>query len=179
MDTLKSIMCTCVGIGVSLHELICNFSHCVHSNMIKSDLKIPSEHSICGKKFPAELSIYLLHPLRRQTVAMSILMDFDPSDSDNHHFQKVIDKWQQVFDVNNLKCTPPPMKQSREFFNAADIIGDLPSSTEAVLGTSNHSAHKKYEINNGTHRILNGSLARRDVWDPFHPEMERVSSIIF
>jgi hypothetical protein len=147
--------------------------------MIKSDLKIPSEHSICGKKFPAELSIYLLHPLRRQTVAMSILMDFDPSDSDNHHFQKVIDKWQQVFDVNNLKCTPPPMKQSREFFNAADIIGDLPSSTEAVLGTSNHSAHKKYEINNGTHRILNGSLARRDVWDPFHPEMERVSSIIF
>jgi len=181
MDISQSITCKWSLTVFSSLKCLINLLTCVHSTFNKScsDLKIPSEHSICGKKFPAELSIYLLHPLRRQTVAMSILMDFDPSDNDNQHFQKVIDKWQQVFDANNSKCTPlPPPIQSRKFFNNVDIIGDLPSFiTNAVaLNTSNHYDNETtHDANNGTHRVLNGPLVEEGVWDPFHPSMERVS----
>jgi hypothetical protein len=35
----------------------------IHS--LHSDLKIPSEHTVCGKVFPAELSIFMLHPLEK------------------------------------------------------------------------------------------------------------------
>jgi hypothetical protein len=46
----------------------------------------------------------MLHPKRRQTIVMSILMDFDPYDIDNEHFQIALDQWQATFDRSAKKC---------------------------------------------------------------------------
>lgn len=49
------------------------------------DIKIPSEHTICGERYPAEFSIYVLHPGRQQTIVMSILLTYHENDEDNEH----------------------------------------------------------------------------------------------
>jgi len=69
-----------------------------------SDVKIPSEHTICGRQYPVEYAISVLHPERRQMIVMSILMDFNETSEDNDHFQKAIDEWQKAYDERSTTC---------------------------------------------------------------------------
>ena len=56
----------------------------------------------------------MVHPLRRQTIIMSILLEFDENDEDNHHLQKAIDEWQKVYDENEAKCSSPRSRYKDE-----------------------------------------------------------------
>ena len=111
------------------------------------DVKIPSEHTLCGKRFSAEYQIFMLHPQRRQTIVMAILLDIDPSGKDNNHFQLLIDEWQKIYDMNAEKCDP-----------------------------SYRSAFRQNEYNS-TQRVLveDNTPFGTGGWDPFHPSLERVS----
>ena len=127
-----------------------------------SDVKIPSEHTICGKRYPAEYSIFMLHPLRRQTIVMSILIEVDPNGKDNEHFQKVIDQWQIEYNVNESMCNDKIRRRAQSRDNNHDPILMPPSHFEDV--TNAKARYLKDTTPYGT-----------GGWDPFHPSMERVS----
>lgn len=111
------------------------------------DVKIPSEHTLCGKRFSAEYQIYMLHPKRRQTIVMAILLDIDPIGKENDHFQLIIDEWQKAYDSNAVKCDPS--------YNSRFLLNEA----------------------NNTRRILiqDNTPFGKGGWDPFHPSLETVS----
>eukprot|EP00557_Chaetoceros_sp_GSL56_P002165 CAMPEP_0176501688 /NCGR_PEP_ID=MMETSP0200_2-20121128/14300_1 /TAXON_ID=947934 /ORGANISM="Chaetoceros sp., Strain GSL56" /LENGTH=131 /DNA_ID=CAMNT_0017900603 /DNA_START=2870 /DNA_END=3265 /DNA_ORIENTATION=- len=122
---------------------------------------------------------------------MSILMDFDPSDEDNNHFQKAIDQWQIVFDENQSKCNiPSSTGQSRGLLGDSYIakgpspFSRIPSTNSTVLD-SKYSPPKidendflRSNLTNQTYnrRLKDTSPFGRGGWDPFHPSLERVSA---
>ena len=68
------------------------------------DIKIPSEHTICGKKYAGEYQIYFYHPNRKQPVVQSVLIDIDPNDRNHNHFQRALNEWQAIYDARRMKC---------------------------------------------------------------------------
>ena len=146
-----------------------------------SDVKMPSEHTICGKRYPAELSIFMLHPNRRQTIAISILMDIDLYGNTNHHFQKAIDGWQSVFDQNSYRCNE--QKQTARKMNTAKNLSSATNSTFEDIASLLFAGEKLSEAANSTRRnLIDETPYGKGGWDPFHPSLERVSlrsSIIF
>ena len=146
-----------------------------------SDVKMPSEHTICGKRYPAELSIFMLHPNRRQTIAMSILMDIDLYGNTNHHFQKAIDGWQSVFDQNSYRCNE--QKQTARKMHTTKNLSSATNSTFEDIAGLLFAGEKLFEAANSTRRnLIDETPYGKGGWDPFHPSLERVSlrpSIIF
>jgi len=158
------------------------------------DVKIPSEHTICGKRYPAEYSVFMLHPLRRQTVVMSILMDFDPDDKDNDHFQVAIDQWQAVFDAAAAKCDGNLTSAQDAPFNRRRETGDLNTDTDVDKRNLSHKSSEPkralfdhdeqahlYDRNTIIEQGQGGSRSLTDTspfgtggWDPFHPSLKTV-----
>jgi len=68
------------------------------------DIKIPSEHTICGRRFAGEYQIYFYHPGRRQPIVQSILMEIHPKNRPHLHFQKALNEWQALFDLKQMEC---------------------------------------------------------------------------
>jgi hypothetical protein len=68
------------------------------------DIKIPSEHTICGKRFAGEYQIYFYHPKRRKPIVQSILMEIHPKERTHKHFQKALNEWQAIFDEKQANC---------------------------------------------------------------------------
>lgn len=136
------------------------------------DVKIPSEHTICGKRFPAEISIWSLHPGRRLFIVTGVLVDFHESDESNSHLQRAIDEWQRVYDDNRGRCQL--MKTSREFYDASTVVGDIHLSEREDKNRLllNNTAEDVRMPNN---RSLNNNGRVRKVWDPFHPSIMTVS----
>mmetsp|Transcript_27192 Transcript_27192/g.40910 ORF Transcript_27192/g.40910 Transcript_27192/m.40910 type:complete len:185 (-) Transcript_27192:75-629(-) len=124
------------------------------------DIKIPSEHTICGVRYPAEYSIYMVHPMRRQTIVMSILLAFDKEDKTNTHLQKAIDEWQKVYDQNEMRCTGRPSE--RKLFSHVESQTTTSGRFEAFNFTSREARELKDETPFG-----------RGGWDPFHRSLER------
>ena len=79
--------------------------------VVHIDIKIPSEHTICGKHYLGEYQIYFYHAKRRQPIVQSILMEIHPKDRKHKHFQKAINKWQDVADQRKIKCFKKESKQ--------------------------------------------------------------------
>jgi carbonic anhydrase len=74
------------------------------------DVKIPSEHTICGKTYAGEYQIYFYHPDRKQPIVQSVLIDVHPNERHHKHFQKVLNEWQALYDERAMEC----MDQDRE-----------------------------------------------------------------
>lgn len=121
-----------------------------------SDIKIPSEHSICGAHYPAEYSIYMVHPLRRQTIVMSIFLTYDAEDKDNDHLQIAIDEWQKVFNENEMRCQTASRKKL--------IINN---TTISLQSKSNTKGSKEVRY------LKDETPFGKGGWDPFHPSLER------
>lgn len=43
--------------------------------MTNIDIKIPSEHTVCGRRFDAEMQYFTYHPGRRKFVAVSFFLE--------------------------------------------------------------------------------------------------------
>ena len=74
------------------------------------DVKSPSEHTICGKRYAGEYQIYFYHPNRKQPIVQSVLIEIEPNERHHKHFQKVLNEWQALYDERAMEC----MDQDRE-----------------------------------------------------------------
>jgi len=119
---------------------------------------------------------------------MSILIDFDPDDNDNTHFQEAIDEWQKVFNANALKCKLLNQNQRRRLSTDDEVI---PSFSEAMLNATHSDLYDAtprrdeaftrmppLEAVNASNRNLVEKAFGRGGWDPFHPSLERVSPLV-
>jgi hypothetical protein len=120
----------------------------------------------------------MLHPLRRQTLVMSILMDFDPDDKDNDHFQAAIDQWQAVFDVTASSCDensyeddPFIRRHTQEFSSSSEKTRDTRDQDEFYRGKKMLTEDTK----KSPRSLADTSPFGTGGWDPFHPSLRTVS----
>ena len=72
-----------------------------HIQPIHIDVKIPSEHTICGKRYDGEFTVWHIHPQRQAAVTMSTLIEVGQHNSE---MQKAIDQWQLKFNKDRMSC---------------------------------------------------------------------------
>jgi carbonic anhydrase len=87
--------------------------------MLHIDLKVPSEHTINGKRFDGEMQMFYFHPARHRTPAVSVMMQVTES-AFNIELQKALDQFQITYDKDMVSCenfqmniTKIPQGQSR------------------------------------------------------------------
>ena len=72
-------------------------------DVVHVDLKIPSEHTITGERFDAEMQTFHIHPGRRRLVAQSVLIRASP-DRYNYMLQEALNAFQKQYDENRAQC---------------------------------------------------------------------------
>ena len=135
-----------------------------------ADFKIPSEHTICGKRYVGEFSIYFIHPIRKQRLVLSIMIDLYPSDSEkmNRHFQKLINKWQEVFDENHLNCVNNRNK-GRKHVRRMEKKEALTNATSPIM---RELSHQRYNVSN--YYVYGKKVSKSSKpWSPFHRDIVR------
>ena len=75
-----------------------------HYPVIHVDYIMPAAHTINGKQYVAEYTIWLMTKKGRGTPAISMLVEIDKFEQDNWYFQQAINVWQQAHDENQDKC---------------------------------------------------------------------------
>jgi hypothetical protein len=83
-------------------------------DLLNVDIKFPSEHTVCGRRYDGEMQYYYFHPVRRSLVAVAWLLeavDDDDDDDDvvensthNAHMQLLIDEFRKVYEANEGAC---------------------------------------------------------------------------
>ena len=70
------------------------------------DVKIPSEHTIEGRRYAAEYQVFLIQnrDSRRGAPAVSVLIDLHPEDETNRHFQKALDMFRREWEDDARGC---------------------------------------------------------------------------
>ncbi|KAL3902608.1 MAG: hypothetical protein SGARI_005753, partial [Bacillariaceae sp.] len=73
------------------------------SDLITYDVKIPSEHTIKGKQYDAEIQMLHIHPGDARISSIGIVIEATPN-GHNSDFQAVLNQFQIVYDKNENNC---------------------------------------------------------------------------
>jgi len=158
-------------------------------DVLHIDIKVKSEHTLCGKQYDGEMQIFHLHKVTRTLEAMSILIEVDNTEGKNPHMQKLIDYFQKKFDRDQDMCKNKQVVARKLFdvsrMNGADseqIKSKLrglntkdSGSNEPVMSKPppQFKVEEETDVSHGiVDRFLN-LLQRRTGpdwrWDPFEP----------
>lgn len=98
-------------------------------DLVNIDIKVRSEHRLCGKQYDGEYQLFYLHR-DGNLEAISILIEAD-GEEHNGHFQKMLDFFQQKFDADERLCQRK-QQRARALFDSRSKLrgGASPSSHE-------------------------------------------------
>ncbi|KAL9189385.1 hypothetical protein ACHAXT_009060 [Thalassiosira profunda] len=125
-------------------------------DLLNIDIKIPSEHTVCGKRYDGEMQYYFFHPVRRSLLVVAWLLEANAEYEANEHVQLLIDAFQEVHDATEEDC------MQQELFEDE-------ASTEAQAS----------DATNGTAFLRRRRMAKDDkkggngIWDPFHRDIQK------
>lgn len=115
-------------------------------DLVNIDIKVRSEHRLCGKQYDAEMQLYYVHA-EGNLEATSILVNADGEH--NAYFQIMIDFFQQKFDGDARSCQRRQRRARALFENRngdkaqpTKLRGSSSSSSAAIAaGTMNDEGH--------------------------------------
>ena len=122
-------------------------------DLLNIDIKIPSEHLICGERYDGEMQYYFFHPVKQSLIAVSWLFEAKPDNLANQHMQLLIDEFQKVYDDNEESCKAGMNMTAVQNQTAVQSL----TSTRARGSTRNRRMKKE----------------REPIWDPFHSDIQR------
>ena len=73
-------------------------------DLLNIDIKFPSEHTVCGRKFDGEMQYYFYHPVKNAFIVVAWLFEVKGGNPVNQHMQRLIDEFQEVYDINEEIC---------------------------------------------------------------------------
>ena len=83
-----------------------------YADAMHVDFKTPSEHLIYGERFDGEMQIFHLHPGRRRTPAVSVMIRA-ATNAYNFQFQAILDEFQDVYDNDAAQCARKTRRERR------------------------------------------------------------------
>lgn len=107
----------------------------IYLPVVHIDIKVPSEHTMNGKRYAAEYQIFLIQnkDSQRGAPAVSVLFDFHPDDRHNQALQDVLDRFQNVWDRDYEECNERRLK-GREFLEE-EITDIRASDASSIYGS--------------------------------------------
>lgn len=117
--------------------------------VVHIDIKIPSEHTICGKRFEGEYQVFYYHPKRREPIVQSIFISIHPNERPHLHFQRLLNHFQDLADTTADICNRVTQSGSQNMTGkdgtpldhlSADLSRNVQSNpNDQLLETSNGS----------------------------------------
>ena len=137
-------------------------------DLLHIDLKVKSEHRLCGKQYDAEMQLFYLHSEWGNFEAVSILIEVADGEH-NGHFQKILDYFQDKFDEDKDTCERK-QHMARALFDDNHYKRNLRSNLEDVRNktTAREEAVSSESSNyqRVRRRILDAFRPARVPWDP-------------
>jgi carbonic anhydrase len=143
-----------------------------YADVLHIDIKIPSEHSINGEKFDAEMQIFHLHSGKKRFPIQSVLIRaVNDTRGYNYYFQAVLDEFQFEYNKNAFRCgiLHPGRRKTRLL--ESDASNDTwydDNNTSSILTdySQHHQFHNNSELKQNRRHL---SIPFNSVWDPYHP----------
>jgi carbonic anhydrase len=131
-------------------------------DMLNIDIKFPSEHTLCGRKYDGEMQYFFFHPVRKVPIGIAWLLDAQEFNATNDHMQLLIDEFQQIYDSNEDACS----------YNQTSIAQN---ETAAKNNTINNKAPKPEKDPKDLFEssLFNRNLKKSTPWDPFHVDIQK------
>lgn len=140
-----------------------------YSDIMHVDWKVPSEHTIYGERFDGEMQIFHIHPIRRLTPAVSVMMQASSS-AYNFQLQAILDEFQAIYDDHGALCAQKTRRERR-----------LVSMMHRILGRPgverNFHDYETWADFSTTRDNPNARKLQSSIWHPYHAEL--VPSIYF
>lgn len=73
-------------------------------DLLNIDIKFPSEHTVCGRRFDGEMQYYFYHPVKNAFIVVAWLFEANVANPMNMHMQRLIDEFQEIYDINEEIC---------------------------------------------------------------------------
>lgn len=165
---ISSICHSCICII----SLTCNvfFYHHNQIDAIHTDLVIPAEHTIDGKRYDGEWRIHHMHPGGKGTAIITALIE--AGHEKNRQLQKALNAWEELFDYHRYQCL---FSRQRRTQSNPDL---------SMSNSTSFDDFRRRRLQQGDgfqplfdHGDLTDPLTSKGRFDPYHPDL--VTSIWF
>jgi carbonic anhydrase len=126
------------------------------------DFKVPSEHTIEGERYDAEMQIFNLHVDRRRTPVQAAVIRATATGF-NYYFEEALKVFEQQSQYDLQQCNLKRQQQNNSSRRMSETLG-VPAATLGDVEENSTDADKDRDLQIG-------------VWDPFHPML--IPSIYF
>ena len=135
------------------------------ADLMKIDIKIPSEHWIEGQRFAAEMQMFHLHPLRSRVAAWSVLIRDEPNGY-NYYFDQALREFQKEYNHNQGLCNLFRANQTATLTRSTFETNETLPPTFSTGDNGNATVFAEPGLTNSTQRQLQQLLG--PVWNPYH-----------
>lgn len=129
-------------------------------DLLHLDLKVKSEHRLCGKQYDAEMQLYYLMDEWGTLEAIALLVEVEDG-HDNEHFQKLLDFFQDKFDDNKSSCQRKQLRARTLFGNG--YKRDIPEYLSRNLKTIYKGIFRRVLA------LVEPPESAQFIWDPLEP----------
>lgn len=141
-------------------------------DIVHVDFKIPSEHTVYGERFDAEMQVFHLHPGRRRTPAVASLMKASVNGY-NTALQLILDQFQIVYNANQARCARRIQRERRDLTEAHKVLGQN-VTTDNIDYDSWADFSTAFDAPN---EEMTDRRLLREIFTPYHPKL--ITSIHF
>jgi carbonic anhydrase len=136
-------------------------------DVIHIDFKIPSEHTIGGESFDAEMQIYHIYPTRHRVAAYSAPIRAQ-TDGYNYYLQEAINAFQKVYGENQAHCARRLRKGRHSPTDVNETI-HANATSQAVDFDTVADVIPQFDQPGDTLHDQDRDLQTTDiVWNPYH-----------
>lgn len=140
-------------------------------DLLNIDIKFPSEHTICGRRYDGEMQYYFFHPVKRSLLVVTWLLEAPREDNPiNEHMQLLIDSFQEVYNANEAICLEKNLVESTTLNEASSVIR---GSAEALTNATNYTASEENNLFQRNRKLAKNNEKKGGIWDPFHEDIQK------
>ena len=148
-----------------------------------TDLVIPAEHTLNGKRYQGEWRTYHMHPGGKGTAVIATLIDASPENEKNPSFQQALKAWEELFDYHRYQCLFSRGRRAAEEEEREVIDNDLlhddntvDAKTTSPLSFDEYRRHRRMQQGDGfkplfDHDDLTDPLTSKGRFDPYHENL--------
>ena len=145
-----------------------------------TDLIIPAEHTLDGKRYQGEWRTFHMHPGGKGTAVVTTLIDASPDNDKNPAFQKALKAWEERFDYNRYQCLFSRGRRAAEEIDN-DVIHDdnnMDAKSSSPLSFDAYRQQRRMQEGDSfafeplyDHGDITDPLTSKGRFDPYHERL--------